>query len=228
MYAFIVGTGLWLSEGLTREFPHSHWLFVVEVLIPSFTLGCVTYDPKLETSQSYTHIEIKLTEELIEKEEHADYAQCMETVMGCLFMFFVGLSMPSLSELGNISRTAVVFHVAMINIVMLLGKLLICFFYSNETNGLSRLALGLAMCPRGEIGASVVIITIQTLKGQIDVAYLGIVVLSVITNLVMSCVLIFSVKKLVEVEMKEPFQLFTLFAKKTFSIPPRGCRIGMQ
>merc|ERR1712137_1501671 len=57
MYAFILGTGFWIIEGITREFPHCNFIFVVAVLIPSFTLGCVTYDPKMETSQSYKHIE---------------------------------------------------------------------------------------------------------------------------------------------------------------------------
>merc|ERR1712137_936299 len=196
-YAIIIGTCLWCVEGLTRSYPHNHWIFVVAVLIPSFTLGCLTYDPKMETSQSYKHIEIELSEKFIEQQEYIDsHAPCMETFMGCAFMFFVGLSMPGLGALGHIHVSAVVFHVAMINILMLLGKLLICFFYSDETDRTQRLALGLAMCPRGDIGASVIIITIQTLKGQINVAYLGIVVLSVITNLVLSCFLIVYVKKL--------------------------------
>jgi len=197
MYAFILGTGFWIIEGLTREFPHCNFIFVVAVLIPSFTLGCVTYDPKMETSQSYKHIEIELTEEFIERQEYIDsHAPCMETFMGCAFMFFVGLSMPSLNSLGSMSHSAVIFHVVAINILMLLGKLIICFFYSNETSKTQRIALGLAMCPRGEIGASVIIITIQTLKGKIDDAYLGVVVLSVIMNLVTSCGLIVYVKKL--------------------------------
>merc|ERR1712137_508027 len=134
---------------------------------------------------------------IIERQEYIDsHAPCMETFMGCAFMFFVGLSMPSLSSLGTMHHSAVIFHVVMINILMLLGKLIICFFYSNETTKTQRIALGLAMCPRGEIGASVIIITIQTLKDQIDPSYLGIVVLSVIMNLVSSCALIVYVKKL--------------------------------
>jgi len=197
MYAFILGTGFWIIEGITREFPHCNFIFVVAVLIPSFTLGCVTYDPKMETSQSYKHIEIELSEEFIERQEYIDsHAPCMETFMGCAFMFFVGLSMPSLTALKTITTSALIFHVVMINILMLLGKLIICFFYSNETTKTQRIALGLAMCPRGEIGASVIIITIQTLKDQIDPSYLGIVVLSVIMNLVSSCALIVYVKKL--------------------------------
>merc|ERR1712107_524397 len=100
--------------------------------------------------------------------------------------FFVGLSMPGLTALNGMTTTAVIFHVSALNILMLLGKMIIYFFYSNETNKTMRLALGLAMCPRGEIGASVIIIT-QTLSGKIDAAYLGIVVLTVIMNLVLSC-----------------------------------------
>merc|ERR1711874_165671 len=145
------------------------------------TLGCVTYDPKMETSQSYKHIEIELTEEFIERQEYIDsHAPCMETFMGCAFMFFVGLSMPGLTSLNGMSTTAVIFHVTALNLLMLLGKMVIYFFYSNETNKTMRLALSLAMCPRGKIGA----------------AYLGIVVLTVIMNLVLSCGLIVYVKKL--------------------------------
>jgi len=197
MYAFIIGTALWLLEGLTREYPNCTYIFVIAVLIPSFTLGCITYDPKMETSQSYKHIEIELTEEFIERQEYIDsHAPCMETFMGCAFMFFVGLSMPGLTALHGMTVTAVIFHVTAINLLMLLGKLVICLFYASETNKTDRYALGLAMCPRGEIGASVIIITIQTLSGRINAAYLGIVVLSVIMNLVLSCGLIVYVKKL--------------------------------
>merc|ERR1712206_35423 len=197
MYAFIIGTALWLLEGLTREFSHCTWIFVIAVLIPSFTLGCITYDPKMETSQSYKHIEIELTEEFIERQEYIDsHAPCMETFMGCAFMFFVGLSMPSLTALNGLTTSAVIVHVGALNILMLLGKMVIYFFYSNETNKTMRLALSLAMCPRGEIGASVIIITIQTLSGKINPAYLGIVVWTVIMNLVLSCGLIVYVKKL--------------------------------
>merc|ERR1719453_596530 len=102
--------------------------------------------------------------------------------------------MPGLRGLGHMGWGIVIIHVVLLNILMLVGKLLICLFYADDTVRKQRFALGLAMCPRGEIGASVIIITIQTLTGHIDPAYLGIVVLTVIGNLLVSCLLIIYVK----------------------------------
>merc|ERR1712107_941232 len=196
MYAFIIGTALWLLEGLTREYPNCTYIFVIAVLIPSFTLGCITYDPKMETSQSYKHIQIELTEEFIERQEYIDsHAPCMETFMGCAFMFFVGLSMPGFTALNGMTVTAVIFHVTAINLLMLLGKLVICLFYASETNKTDRCTWPChvptwrdwCQCHHHHNSNAV---------SRINAAYLGIVVLSVIMNLVLSCGLIDYVKKL--------------------------------
>jgi len=201
-YAVLIGSAFWGLEYLNiiyKQDKEIHkWLFVLAVLIPSFTLGVLTYDDKLETSQSYKFVDLQeLTEEMIEKQERIDsWAPWMEVLMGCLFMFFVGLSMPALRSLKTMGWLVVSVHVGMINVLMLAGKLLIWLFYAEDADYKQRLALGLAMCPRGEIGASVIIITIQTLKSQISGEYLGLVVLSVIGNLVLSCGLIIYVKQI--------------------------------
>jgi len=197
LYAILIGTGLWLWEGLTREYKDCTYIFVIAVLIPSFTLGCITYDPKMETSQSYKHIEIELTEEFIERQEYIDsHAPCMETFMGCAFMFFCWIKYANSDRTswdGNDSCDISCDCDPNPHDGRQTGNM---FIHGNETNTKDRYALGLAMVPRGEIGASVIIITLQTLKGRINDAYLGIVVLSVIANLVLSCGFIVYVKKL--------------------------------
>merc|ERR550537_1919001 len=81
LYAFVIGTACGWSLEL-------RWVAIV--LIPSFTLGVVIHNPSMNTSQSYKHIEIELSEELIERQEYIQsYAPCIETFMGCTVMFAV-------------------------------------------------------------------------------------------------------------------------------------------
>merc|ERR1712187_876193 len=108
----------------------------------------------------------------------------------------VGLSMPSLfSGKGEDTMEAkdVCFHVVAVTLLMIVGKLFLIFCYSNEADFRTRLGLGLGMCPRGEVGAGVIVISLSLgLSGPpVTVA-----VICLAINLVLSAGFILAVKRL--------------------------------
>ena len=48
-----------------------------------------------------------------------------------------------------------VYHVTVVSLLMILGKMMLLFCYRKEANLRTRLALSLGMCPRGEVGVLV-------------------------------------------------------------------------
>ena len=60
----------------------------------------------------------------------------------------------------NLSAGAYVGHVIAVSALMLLGKMFPLCCYRDEAGWRTRLALSLGMCPRGEVGAGVIVISI--------------------------------------------------------------------
>lgn len=140
----------------------------------------------METSQSYKHIEIELSEELIERQEYIQsYAPCIETFMGCTVMFAVGLNMP-VDHCGT--GVTEILHAFIITILMFLGKYLVSFFYlgCHEADINQIMALAMAMNPRGSTSVHL----LYTAYNE-DVR-----VLSIVINSLLSCFLMGCVKKL--------------------------------
>jgi hypothetical protein len=150
-------------------------------------------DPKVETAKSDSQ---HLTDS-----EPWDVEEVVNTVISAVFMLLVGLAMPALlgnnaeDNSGGLSAGTIALHIFMVTILMIIGKMFPLVCYRQEVDFKQRLGLCFGMCPRGEVGASIIVISLELgVKGPsviISMCALGI-------NLVMSGVFIFMVKYLVK------------------------------
>jgi Kef-type K+ transport system membrane component KefB len=61
-----------------------------------------------------------------------------------------------------------VLHIAAVSGLMVLGKMFPVFCYRSEADIFTRLALSFGMCPRGEVGAGVIVISLALgVKGNV-------------------------------------------------------------
>lgn len=111
----------------------------LEVLVPAFMWGCLVHMPQ----QHQNPVARKMVG--------------LDTIVKGLFMFLVGLSLPKIT-LGSISLGATVGHVVVLTILANVGKSFSLLCYRKEATLRERLALSIAMFPRGEVGAAVLII----------------------------------------------------------------------
>ena len=211
----------------------------LEVLLPAFTIGCIVRaahatqhdEVRAQRRPSRREIAVQRLERRpsIKKEKkHRSYEQEVNDIISSVFMFFVGLSMPSLfnTDSGHGSHRmlsalestntsdgsgshgsldaqasmgagALVGHVAVVSIIMILGKMFPIFVYRDEVNFNTRLALSLGMCPRGEVGAGVIVISLTFGIGG-DAITIAVICLAL--NLMASSLFIMSVKLLAPLE----------------------------
>ena len=152
----------------------------IEVLLPAFVMGCMTricrpVDPDCEI----------LDESWEEK---------VKDVVSTFFMLLVGMSMPSLfSVQGHLTAAQTAWHVFVVSILMVLGKMMLLACYRKEADLRTRLALSLGMCPRGEVGAGVIAISLGLgMQGPA----VAVAVLSLAANLVLSSGFIMAIDRL--------------------------------
>jgi len=88
---------------------------------------------------------------------------------------------------------ALVAHVVGVSVLMIVGKLFPTFCYRNEADLRTRFGLSLGMCPRGEVGAGVIVISLSFNIGG-DAITVAVICLAL--NLVCSSLFIMAVKKL--------------------------------
>jgi Kef-type K+ transport system membrane component KefB len=165
----------------------------LEILLPAFVLGCMLAFPN------------GLLDNRSEK--------TAKTLIGALFIFLVGLSMPIIEmthnvashhenlsfweyKIGALSTSAVLWHVLAITLLSNLGKMFPLFCYRKEAGWKERLALSLGMCPRGEVGAGIIILALG-LVTHIDQSLIVIAMLSLALNLMLTGPLIMIIKKLI-------------------------------
>jgi len=102
-----------------------------------------------------------------EDEHHgSELEQNVQVTVSMVFMVLVGLSMPALigknaKNEGDLEPGFIAFHVVVVSILMILGKMFPIFCYRDEAPLSHRLALCLGMCPRGEVGASIIVISLE-------------------------------------------------------------------
>jgi Kef-type K+ transport system membrane component KefB len=113
-------------------------------------------------------------------------------------MLIVGLSMPAAfganSVIKNSMPPAVLgLHVVIVTLLSNLGKMFACLCYKKEANFKERLAVAVAMFPRGEVGAGVLAVS---LSYGISGPYVTVAFMSLALNLVLTGFFIFIVKKL--------------------------------
>ncbi len=146
----------------------------IEVLLPAFVVGCIMMRPK------GAHPHDDDARDGHQEGPESAQEQRVSTVVSAAFMFLVGLSMPVLfgagpgpagqSSLGaetitaglpSMGVTALIGHVVVLTILINIGKMFPAFCYRREAHWKERLAVGIAMCPRGEVGAGIILLSLE-------------------------------------------------------------------
>jgi len=135
------------------------------------------------------------------EEGESEWEHVILTSISMVFMVLVGLSMPALmgdnagNGNGDLGPRTIVLHTLMVTVLMILGKMFPVFCYRDETGFRNRLALCLGMCPRGEVGASIIVIALE-----LDVAGPALIIsmMALAGNLVLSGGFIAAVKALAQ------------------------------
>ncbi len=167
-------------------------LVQIEVLLPAFVLGCMLKHKKSDPLISVDKME---ESKVPLKAKGAFY---LDAFVKLLFMFLVGASLPAVS-LGGMSIETLGLHVLAITLLSNLGKLFPIFFYKNESTLRQRFALCVAMFPRGEVGAGVLLVGISYGIGG---ASTTVAVLSLALNLLLTGPFIWLVTKITAQEAK--------------------------
>lgn len=174
----------------TRD-PQTNVGLQVEVLLPAFLLGCMMRTHEGE------HVVVPG-----EDPPGFDAEEAAGFVISCLFLFLVGLSMPA--AVGDnpaikidMSIGELVAHVIAVTVLANLGKMFVVFCYRKEATLRQRLAVAVAMFPRGEVGAGVLAVS---LSYGISGAFVTVAFLSLALNLVLTGAFIIVVKALLKGE----------------------------
>ena len=177
---YVVGI-VFLCQGLEHAV-HVH----LEVLLPAFALGCLfdnPHDPTrlAERPREHAYLEPERGEVLV-----------LDRTVKALFMFLVGCSLPRIT-IGGVGLGAATFHVLMLTLISNLGKMFPAFCYRQEASVRQRLALSVAMFPRGEVGAGVLLVALGYGLGGLPLTFAA---LSLALNLLLTGVFIMAVQRL--------------------------------
>jgi Kef-type K+ transport system membrane component KefB len=105
-----------------------------------------------------------------------------------------GVSMESTT--GGLNWGILLFHVLIVTLLSNIGKIMPAFFYRKEASWRERLAVAIAMFPRGEVGAGVLIISMSYgISGMI----VSVSMISLALNLLLTGVFIIIVKRLLRI-----------------------------
>lgn len=174
----------------------------IEVLLPAFVLGCIMKRP----AGTDPHADDA-------KEGHQDgpesrNEQRVSTIVSAAFMVLVGLSMPlfispdpntdsALTITGRqpaLGAGTLILHVAILTFLINLGKMFPAVCYRREAHWKERLALALGMCPRGEVGAGIILLSLEYGIGGPIVT---LAVLSLALNLLLTPVFVYVINYLI-------------------------------
>lgn len=184
----------------------------LEVLLPAFVLGAMLARPKGADPHSDDD------HEGVEEGPETPNEQRVSTIVSMCFMVLVGLSMPPIMAIAPASSETVKalayegaseaalaaksafpgwgmigLHVLAITFISNIGKMFPLLCYRKESTFRERLALSVAMFPRGEVGAGVLVVSLSYGLGGPS---LTVAVLSLALNLVCTGFFIIIVKKL--------------------------------
>jgi len=145
------------------------------VLLPAFALGSVLYNPHLSGGSDRSY-------DKKHQEPRRGTVVWLDRLIKGLFMFLVGCALPKMQVQGiNIGVFAL--HVLALTVLSNLGKCFLFFCYRKEADWHKRLALSVAMFPRGEVGAGVLLVAIGYGVGG---AVVSLSILSLALNLVLT------------------------------------------
>jgi len=172
----------------------------LEVLLPAFTLGCIMKRPG--DSDPHRDDARDGHQEGLESPQE----QRVATVVSAAFMVLVGLSMPAIGDApaGDtttltaaqppLSPSTLALHVIALTLLINLGKMFPAICYRKEAHWRERLAVAIGMCPRGEVGAGVILLSIAYGIGG---PVVSVAVLSLALNLLLTPAFVYVVNHLV-------------------------------
>ena len=172
----------------------------LEVLLPAFVLGCIMRRPEGTDPHSDDA-----------RDGHQDgpespKEQRVATIVSAAFMVLVGLSMPAL--FGEVSEKAastvtgaqaplsvgvLALHVLALTLLINVGKMFPALCYRREAHWRERLAVALGMCPRGEVGAGIILLSLDYGIGG---PVVSVAVLSLALNLLLTPAFVYAVTRL--------------------------------
>jgi Kef-type K+ transport system membrane component KefB len=170
---WLLGYALFLTA-----FLHSlqHVNVDIEIILPAFVWGALLFNPH---TYKYTH-EHRFLEP--GKKPYFIFDRCIKFA----FMFLVGLLLPKL-KVDATNALSLCVDVLAITLLSNIGKCFPMLCYRGEASWRERVALGISMFPRGEVGAGILILAIK--KG-LDGYALSIAGFSIALNLLLSGVFI--------------------------------------
>jgi Kef-type K+ transport system membrane component KefB len=187
----------------------------IEILLPAFVLGTM-----ISKQRNKVKDESGKEHDILESAAE----QRVSFIISAVFMVFVGLSMPVLEGLaipaasvvdvdneilgayvieGQSGMTetttfdwwVILWHVLIVTLISNVGKLMPAFVYRREASWRQRLAVAIAMFPRGEVGAGVLIISLSYgISGMV----VTVAMLSLALNLLLTGLFIVMVRQLVQ------------------------------
>lgn len=181
----------------------------LEVLLPAFVLGSIMRRPAGANPHGDD------ARDGHQEGPEAESEQRVATIVSAVFMVLVGLSMPVLfggdatdavaeagaahaetvtASLPALTLGATVLHVCLLTLLINIGKMFPVLCYRDEAHWKERLALSLAMCPRGEVGAGIILLSLDYgIGGPI----VSVAVLSLALNLLLTPVFVYAVNALI-------------------------------
>ena len=168
-YAFLLTTAIEIFQATT--------LISLEILLPAFVLGCLIKNPHLEGKPTYLIPE-----------------KGLDDLLKFGYMFLVGCSLPKISFTTH-SFSFIAWNVLIITSLANLGKLVPLFCYKREATLRTRTALSIAMWPRGEVGAGILLISMNYAMPSI---VLQLAELSLALNLILTGFFIYLVIRLLK------------------------------
>lgn len=159
----------------------------IEVLLPAFVLGCMLKEDREEFHVPGA-IDGLSTEDRV------------GIVISGLFLFLVGYSMPlgigpNAEVKIDMGIGELAIHVLAVTVLSNLGKMFPIFCYRKEARLKERLAVAVAMFPRGEVGAGVLAVALSL---GVTGAFVTVAFLSLALNLILTGVFIVIVKRLLK------------------------------
>jgi Kef-type K+ transport system membrane component KefB len=177
----------------------------IEVLLPAFVLGCMMRRP------AGTNPHVDDTRPGHQEGPENPSEQRASTIISGAFMLLVGLNMPPIFVAVDVAKTAlggsitaqqpmlgpgaIALHVILVTLLSNAGKMYPALVYRGEAHWKERLATAMAMWPRGEVGAGVVVVG---LKYGVGGPIVTVAVLSLAVNLLLTGVFIWLVKRLLQ------------------------------
>ncbi len=177
----------------------------IEVLLPAFVLGCMLKRPAGSDPHANDN------REGCQEGPESGVEQRVSTIVAAAFMMLVGLSMPHIigkageAAVGPAAATVTAsqtfpgwwmigIHVVVLTALINMGKLFPLLCYRREAHWKERLALSVALFPRGEVGAGVLMVSLSLGIGGPIVT---VALLCLALNLILTGVFIVAVERLV-------------------------------